>query len=141
MEPAFKYLSQIVQPTDLHKFSVKELQELAAEVRRAILENVSRTGGHFSSNLGTVELTVALYATYSIPPDKVVWDTGHQAYTHKLLTGRLDRFQTLRKHKGLSGFLRREEHPLDIFGAGHAGTAISAALGFAIARDKLATKE
>lgn len=141
MEPAFRYLSQIVQPSDLHKLSVKELQELATEVRRAILENVSRTGGHFSSNLGTVELTVALYASYTIPPDKVVWDTGHQAYPHKLLTGRLDRFQTLRKHKGLSGFLRREEHPLDVFGAGHAGTAISAALGFAIARDKLGTKE
>ena len=141
MEPAFKYLSQIVQPTDLHKLSVKELQELATEVRRAILENVSRTGGHFSSNLGTVELTVALYATYSIPPDKVVWDTGHQAYPHKLLTGRLDRFSTLRKHKGLSGFLKRDEHPLDVFGAGHAGTAISAALGFAVARDKLGTKE
>ena len=141
MEPAFRYLSEIVQPSDLHKLSVKELQELAAEVRRAILENVSRTGGHFSSNLGTVELTVALYASYTIPPDKVIWDTGHQAYPHKLLTGRLDRFQTLRKHKGLSGFLRREEHPLDVFGAGHAGTAISAALGFAIARDKLETKE
>ena len=141
MEPAFRYLSQIVQPSDLHKLSVKELQELATEVRRAILENVSRTGGHFSSNLGTVELTVALYASYTIPPDKVVWDTGHQAYPHKLLTGRLDKFQTLRKHKGLSGFLRREEHPLDVFGAGHAGTAISAALGFAIARDKLGTKE
>jgi 1-deoxy-D-xylulose-5-phosphate synthase len=141
MEPAFRYLSQIVQPSDLHKLSVKELQELATEVRRAILENVSRTGGHFSSNLGTVELTVALYASYTIPPDKVIWDTGHQAYPHKLLTGRLDRFSTLRKHKGLSGFLRREEHPLDVFGAGHAGTAISAALGFAIARDKLGTKE
>ncbi len=141
MEPAFKYLSQIVQPTDLHKLSVKELQELATEVRRAILENVSRTGGHFSSNLGTVELTVALYATYSIPPDKVVWDTGHQAYPHKLLTGRLDRFSTLRKHKGLSGFLKRDEHALDVFGAGHAGTAISAALGFAVARDTLGTKE
>jgi len=141
MESAFRYLSQIVQPTDLHKLSVKELQELATEVRRAILENVSRTGGHFSSNLGTVELTVAMYAAYTIPPDKVVWDTGHQAYPHKLLTGRLDRFQTLRKHKGLSGFLRREEHELDVFGAGHAGTAISAALGFAIARDKLGTKE
>jgi len=141
MESAFHYLSQIVEPADLHKLSVKELQELAGEVRRAILENVSRTGGHFSSNLGTVELTVALYAAYSIPPDKVIWDTGHQAYPHKLLTGRLDRFTTLRKHKGLSGFLRREEHPLDVFGAGHAGTAISAALGFAIARDKLGTKE
>jgi len=84
---------------------------------------------------------VALYAAYDIPPDKVVWDTGHQAYPHKMLTGRLDRFESLRQYKGLSGFLRREEHELDVFGAGHAGTAISAALGFAIARDRLGTPE
>jgi 1-deoxy-D-xylulose-5-phosphate synthase len=134
-------LSRIAQPTDLHKFSLKELQEVAREVRSAILDRVSKTGGHFSSNLGTVELTVALYAAYHIPPDKVIWDTGHQAYPHKMLTGRLDRFDTLRKHGGLSGFLRREEHELDVFGAGHAGTAISAALGFAIARDRLGTSE
>lgn len=139
--PIFPYLSQIVQPADLHKFSDKELLEVADEVRRAILEKVSRTGGHFSSNLGTVELTVAMYAAYTIPPDRVIWDTGHQAYPHKLLTGRLPRFDTLRKHKGLSGFLRREEHELDSFGAGHAGTAISAALGFAAARDQLKTTE
>jgi len=131
----YKHLSQIVQPTDLHKMSDKELQELVHEVRSAILDHVSKTGGHLSSNLGTVELTVAMYAAYSIPPDKVIWDTGHQAYPHKLLTGRLDRFDTLRKHKGLSGFLKRDEHELDFFGAGHAGTAISAALGFAAARD------
>ena len=124
-----------MDPTDLHKLSDKELVELAAEVRQAILDNVSQTGGHFSSNLGTVELTVAMYAAYSLPPDRVIWDTGHQAYPHKLLTGRLDRFQTLRKHKGLSGFLKRDEHALDSFGAGHAGTAISAAVGFAAARD------
>lgn len=141
MEPAFKRLSQIVRPTDLHRLSDKELREVADEVRQAILQNVSQTGGHLSSNLGTVELTVAMYAAYSIPPDKVIWDTGHQAYPHKLLTGRLDRFPTLRKHKGLSGFLKREEHELDAFGAGHAGTAISAALGFAAARDRLGTTE
>ena len=141
MSQLYPLLSKIVQPADLHKFSDKELQEVAHEVRRAILENVSRTGGHFSSNLGTVELTVAMYAAYTIPPDKVVWDTGHQAYPHKLLTGRLDRFTTLRKHQGLSGFLRREEHELDHFGAGHAGTAISAALGFAVARDQMKTSE
>ncbi|HMS56334.1 MAG TPA: 1-deoxy-D-xylulose-5-phosphate synthase [Fimbriimonadaceae bacterium] len=135
------YLSEIVQPTDLHRFSDQELLEVAREVRQAILDKVSKTGGHFSSNLGTVELTVALYAAYSIPPDKVIWDTGHQAYPHKLLTGRLDKFDTLRKYKGISGFLRREEHELDVFGAGHAGTAISAALGFAVARDQLGTTE
>lgn len=133
---AFPILSSIVQPRDLHRFSSKELQQVADEVRAAIVKMVSQTGGHFSSNLGTVELTVALYAAYEIPPDKVVWDTGHQAYPHKLLTGRLPRFDTLRKHKGISGFLKREEHELDVFGAGHAGTAISAALGFAAARDR-----
>lgn len=135
MSETYRLLSRIVDPTDLHKLSDKELLELATEVRQAILDNVSQTGGHFSSNLGTVELTVALYAAYSLPPDRVIWDTGHQAYPHKLLTGRLDKFKTLRKHKGLSGFLKRDEHELDSFGAGHAGTAISAAVGFATARD------
>jgi len=140
MDLVLAHLSKIVRPTDLHKLSDRELKELADEVRQAILQNVSRTGGHLSSNLGTVELTVAMYAAYSIPPDKIIWDTGHQAYPHKLLTGRLSQFDTLRKHRGLSGFLRREEHELDSFGAGHAGTAISAALGFAAARDRLAEK-
>src|SRR3954470_5542127 len=129
MESIYPLLTQIVQPTDLHRFTDMELVQLADEMRRAILDKVSVTGGHLSSNLGTVELAVALYAAYSIPPDKVVWDTGHQAYAHKLLTGRLPRFDSLRKYKGISGFLRREEHELDHFGAGHAGTAISAALG------------
>ncbi len=137
----FELLSKITNPTDLHKLSDKELLQVADELRQALIERVSQTGGHFSSNLGTVELTVAMYAAYTIPPDKVVWDTGHQAYPHKMLTGRLDRFDTLRKHKGLSGFLKRDEHELDVFGAGHAGTAISAALGFAAARDQLGTQE
>ncbi len=141
MDQVFPHLTNIISPLDLHRLSDKELGEVATEVRQAILEKVSRTGGHFSSNLGTVELTVAMYASYHIPPDKVVWDTGHQAYPHKLLTGRLPRFDTLRKHKGLSGFLKRDEHELDYFGAGHAGTAISAALGFASARDKVGSKE
>jgi len=141
MAGTYELLDNIVTPTDLHKFSDKELKQVADEVRQAILDHVSKTGGHLSSNLGTVELTVAMYAAYTVPPDKVVWDTGHQAYPHKLLTGRLPRFDTLRKHKGISGFLRREEHELDLFGAGHAGTAISAALGFAAARDRLGTKE
>jgi 1-deoxy-D-xylulose-5-phosphate synthase len=141
MKGPYELLSQVVAPLDVHRFTDKELLQLAQEVRQAIIDNVSATGGHFSSNLGTVELTVALYASYAVPPDKVIWDTGHQAYPHKLLTGRLPRFDTLRKHRGISGFLRREEHELDFFGAGHAGTAISAALGFAAARDRLGTKE
>lgn len=137
----YPLLSGIQNPTDLHKLSDRELVQLAAEVRAAIVDKVSKTGGHFSSNLGTVELTVALYAAYSLPPDKVVWDTGHQAYPHKLLSGRLEQFSTLRKHKGMSGFLKRDESEHDHFGAGHAGTAISAALGFAAARDRLGGTE
>jgi hypothetical protein len=117
----FPILSSIVHPVELHRLNDKQLADVVHEVRNAILEKVSRTGGHFSSNLGTVELTVALYASYKLPPDKVVWDTGHQAYPHKLLTGRLARFDSLRKHKGISGFLRREEHELDVFGAAMRG--------------------
>ncbi|MBL8047293.1 MAG: 1-deoxy-D-xylulose-5-phosphate synthase [Chthonomonas sp.] len=141
MSENYQFLRQIVDPRDLKKFSDKELLEVAQEVRQGIIERVSQTGGHFSSNLGTVELTVAMYAAYDVPPDKVVWDTGHQAYPHKMLTGRFDRFDTLRKHRGLSGFLKRDEHECDVFGAGHAGTAISAALGFAVARDQLGSQE
>lgn len=141
MKGIYPHLAKIVQPTDLHQFSDQELLEVTKEVRESILKNVSVTGGHLSSSLGTVELTVALYAAYSTPPDKVIWDTGHQAYPHKILTGRLEQFDKLRKYGGISGFLSRNEHPLDYFGAGHAGTAISAALGFAVARDQLQTHE
>jgi len=141
MESAFAILPGIVNPSDLHRLNDKELKQVCDEVRRAILVMVSKTGGHLSSNLGTVELTVALYAAYSLPPDKVVWDTGHQAYPHKLLTGRLKQFTSLRKKNGLSGFLRRSESEFDVFGAGHAGTSISAALGLAAARDALGTTE
>jgi len=136
-----RLLDGIRGPSDLKGLSREELKRVADEVREAIIENVSQTGGHFSSNLGTVELTVAMYATYDLPSDKVIWDTGHQAYPHKMLTGRLNAFPTMRQFKGLSGFLRREESPYDLFGAGHAGTAISAALGFALARDKQNGKE
>lgn len=141
MNENYPFLSQVVDPRDLKKFTDAELHEVVKEVRQGIIDHVSQTGGHFSSNLGTVELTVAMYAAYDIPPDKVIWDTGHQAYPHKILTGRLNRFDTLRKHHGLSGFLKRDEHECDVFGAGHAGTAISAALGFAVARDRLGTSE
>lgn len=137
----YPILSAIESPADLHKLTDEELLQLSKEVRGAILDHVSKTGGHFSSNLGTVELTVALYAAYNLPPDVVIWDTGHQAYPHKLLTGRLANFDTLRQYKGISGFLRREESPFDHFGAGHAGTAISAALGFAAARDAAGRSE
>ncbi len=138
---AYPLLRKILKPSDLHGLTRKQLHQVAKEVRQAILDNVSKTGGHFASNLGTVELTVALYATYSIPPDIVCWDTGHQAYPHKMLSGRLDQFDTLRKYRGISGFLRRSESEHDHWGAGHASTAYSAALGFAAARDRLGGTE
>jgi 1-deoxy-D-xylulose-5-phosphate synthase len=137
----YPILSGIQSPTDLHGLTRKQLHQVCAEIRQAILDNVSKTGGHFASNLGTVELTVALYATHSIPPDKVCWDTGHQAYPHKMLTGRLRNFDTLRQYNGIGGFLRRAESKHDHWGAGHACTAISAALGYAVARDKLGGTE
>ncbi len=136
-----RLLEGIRGPADLKQLNRDELKQLASEVRQALIDNISQTGGHFSSNLGTVELTVAMYATYDFPPDKFIWDVGHQAYPHKMLTGRLKQFPGLRQYGGISGFLRREESPYDLFGAGHAGTAISAALGFAVARDRLGTKE
>ncbi|MCH8274030.1 MAG: 1-deoxy-D-xylulose-5-phosphate synthase [Armatimonadetes bacterium] len=137
----YPHLAVIAQPADLHGLTRRQLHEVCKEIRQAILDNVSKTGGHFASNLGTVELTVALYATFRIPPDRVCWDTGHQAYPHKMLTGRLGRFDTLRKHRGISGFLRMTESEHDHWGAGHAGTALSAALGYAVARDRRGTNE
>jgi 1-deoxy-D-xylulose-5-phosphate synthase len=143
MKPTNSYaiLDTIAAPTDLHGLTRKQLHQVCAEIRQAILDNVSKTGGHFASNLGTVELTVALYATHSLPPDKVCWDTGHQAYPHKMLTGRLSQFDSLRQTDGISGFLRMQESEHDHWGAGHACTAISGALGYAVARDKLGTNE
>ncbi|HLV81708.1 MAG TPA: 1-deoxy-D-xylulose-5-phosphate synthase [Chthonomonadaceae bacterium] len=128
-------LSRIHAPADLKQLSRDELKQVAAELRQAIIENLSKTGGHFASDLGAVEIILALHSVYDVPRDKIVWDTGHQCYAHKMLTGRLDRFETLRQYGGLSGFLRREESEYDLFGAGHAGTSISAAYGFAVARD------
>lgn len=138
---SFPLLETITKPLDLHKLTRQQLHEICTEIRRALVENVCRTGGHFASNLGTVELTVALYATFRLPPDIVCWDTGHQAYPHKMLTGRLSKFGTLRQYGGLSGFLRMSESEYDHWGAGHACTALSAALGYAVARDKKGTDE
>src|SRR6266480_5222787 len=111
------------------------MQQLAEEIRREIVEKVSVKGGHLAPNLGVVELTMALHYVFNTPDDLLVWDIGHQAYVHKLLTGRRDRFHTIRQFGGLSGYLRREESPYDVFGASHASTSISAALGIAAARD------
>jgi len=129
-------LGKIEGPRDLDGLSVKELEALCAELRKEIIETVSHTGGHLAANLGVVELTVALLRTFDPPQDKIILDTGHQSYTYKLLTGRKDRFCTLRQYGGISGFQRRSESEYDAFGAGHAGTALSAALGMAVARDR-----
>ncbi|MEI7554236.1 1-deoxy-D-xylulose-5-phosphate synthase [Candidatus Chlorohelix sp.] len=129
------YLSKIKDPSDIKQFSIAELKELADELRSAIQSTVFKTGGHFASNFGAIELSIAMHYVFNSPRDKLVWDTGHQAYPHKLLTGRYDRFDTIRQYEGLSGFLSREESVHDSFGAGHASTSISAAFGMAMGRD------
>lgn len=131
----YPLLDSLAAPQQVRHFTPAQLEQLAAEVRAFLIASVSETGGHFSSNLGTVELTVALFHHFDFLQDRIVWDVGHQAYPHKILTGRKDRFPTLRQHHGLSGFLKRDESPYDHFGAGHASTSISAALGMAKARD------
>ena len=129
------FLSRIKSPADLKSLSVEDLKCVAQELRHEIVENLSKTGGHFASNLGAADLILALHTVYSVPQDKIIWDVGHQCYAHKMLTGRLKDFPTLRQYGGLSGFLRREESEYDLYGAGHASTSISAAYGFAVARD------
>jgi len=134
-------LSRIHCPADLKHLSVEELKQVAVELRQAIIDNLSKTGGHFASNLGAVEMILALHTVYDVPRDKIIWDVGHQCYAHKMLTGRLKDFPTLRQYGGISGFLRREESEYDLYGAGHASTAISAAYGFAVARDMAGSDE
>ena len=129
----YPLLSGIDSPSQLRRLEQKQLPELAEEIRRFLIEVTSRTGGHLAPGLGTVELTLALHYVFDTPGDRLVWDIGHQAYPHKLITGRRDSFDTIRQHKGLSGFLKRSESEFDTFGAGHAGTSISAALGMAVA--------
>lgn len=130
-----KVLDRVNEPADLKELTPCELEQLATEIREEIIHTVSTTGGHLASNLGVVELTIALHRSFQSPHDKVIWDVGHQTYAHKLLTGRKDRFSTIRQYGGLSGFVERDESPHDVFGTGHASTSISAALGMAIARD------
>jgi 1-deoxy-D-xylulose-5-phosphate synthase len=128
-------LRMVDGPADLKQLTRAQLPKLAAEMREYLLATLDETGGHFGANLGVVELTIALHYVFNSPDDAIVWDTGHQAYPHKILTGRRDEFATLRMLDGLSGFLRRDESPHDILGAGHASTALPAALGIAAARD------
>lgn len=130
-----KSLDRVYSPADLKKLTQAELGELASEIREKLVSVVFANGGHLASNLGVVELTIALHRVFDSPRDKIVWDVGHQAYTHKLLTGRKDSFSTLRQLGGLSGYTCRTESEHDVFGAGHASTSISAALGIAVARD------
>jgi 1-deoxy-D-xylulose-5-phosphate synthase len=130
-----RLLDQIDSPENLKSLKQAELKQLAAEIREELVSVVSTNGGHLASNLGVVELTIALHRVFDSPRDKIVWDVGHQAYTHKLLTGRRDKFASLRQYHGLSGFTSRNESQHDPFGAGHASTSVSAALGMAIARD------
>jgi 1-deoxy-D-xylulose-5-phosphate synthase len=128
-------LDKINCPADVKGLGLPELEKLAAEIRQRLIQTVSLNGGHLASSLGVVELTIALHRVFNSPEDKIVWDVGHQCYAHKLLTGRRDKFATLRRYGGLSGFTVRAESPHDPFGAGHAGTSVSAALGMALARD------
>lgn len=129
-------LEIIDEPQQLHNLTDRQLEQLATELRTYIVNTVSKTGGHLAPSLGTVDLTLALYSVFNLPIDKVIWDVGHQAYTHKILTGRREKFQKLRQKGGITGFPRRDESPFDAFGVGHSSTSISAALGMAIARDQ-----
>ncbi len=133
-------LDRVHGPEDIRRLSMKESKQLANEIREFLLEHVSKTGGHLSSNLGVVELTIALHQVFHTPEDQIVWDVGHQAYVHKILTGRKEQFDTLRQKDGLSGFPKIEESPYDAFNTGHATTSISAAYGIAKARDVLEQK-
>ncbi|MBR5123173.1 MAG: 1-deoxy-D-xylulose-5-phosphate synthase, partial [Anaerotignum sp.] len=134
-------LNQIHSTEDIKKLNEGELKLLCKELRKFLLQKVSKTGGHLASNLGVVELTVALEYCFDLPADKIVWDVGHQAYIHKMLTGRKDQFDTLRQLDGLSGFPKPNESDCDAFAAGHSSTSISAALGLAKARDLMGGKE
>ncbi len=131
-----RFLSEINSPADLRQLKVEDLQEVADEVRAFIIDTCSRVGGHTGASLGAVELAVAMHYVFDTPHDRLVWDVGHQAYAHKILTGRRDQLHTIKQYGGLSGFLRRDESEYDTFGAGHASTSLSAALGMAVARDK-----
>ena len=128
-------LASIRSPEDLRDLDEEHLVSLCEEIRHYIIDVIGEVGGHFASSLGAVELTVALHYLYDTPRDKIVWDVGHQAYVHKILTGRSEQLRTIRHYEGISGFPRRDESIYDAFGAGHASTSISAALGMAARGD------
>jgi len=128
-------LNEYKEPNDIKNMTIEELNGLADEIRGFLIDNVSRTGGHLASNLGVVELTLSLYNIFNFKTDKIIWDVGHQCYVHKILSGRMSEFKTLRKYGGLSGFPKVSESEYDHFQTGHSSTSISAALGMARARD------
>ncbi len=130
-------LEKIQKENDIKELQPEDLDLLAEEIREFLIEKISRTGGHLASNLGVVELTMALHLAFDLPQDKLIWDVGHQAYTHKLLTGRRAGFDDLRKYGGMSGFPKRKESECDAFDTGHSSTSISAGLGYVAARDIL----
>ena len=130
-----KYLESHDFPDDLRKMDYDDLELLTYEIRDFLVEEVSKSGGHLSSNLGVVELSIALHRAFDTPKDKLIWDVGHQSYTHKILTGRKNQFDELRKFGGMSGFPKRNESDYDAFDTGHSSTSISAGLGIAMARD------
>ena len=129
-----KILPDIKEPNDIRDLSYKELSQLCSELREHTIKTITEIGGHLAPTLGVIEVTVALHYVYNTPKDKLIWDVGHQGYAHKLLTGRFEKFSTIRQFDGLSGFLKRSESEYDVIGAGHASTSISAALGIAEAR-------
>src|SRR5437867_10975237 len=136
-----RYLDMVDSPEHVKKLKLDQLQQLAEEIRRELITVLSKNGGHLGPNLGVVELTIALHRVFSTPKDKFVWDVSHQSYVHKLLTGRKSRFHTIRTTDGLNGFALRTESEHDCYGAGHAGTALSAALGMCAARDQRRSDE
>ena len=130
-------LERIKDTNDIKNLSWDELDVLSSEIRQFLVEKVSESGGHLASNLGVVELTMAMHLAYNLPKDKMIWDVGHQAYTHKILTGRQDGFQNLRQFGGMSGFPKRKESDCDVFDTGHSSTSISAGIGYVEAREIL----
>jgi 1-deoxy-D-xylulose-5-phosphate synthase len=140
MKTEYKYLNQVNLPADLKKLTLPELRILVDELRDYLIDTISQIGGHLGASLGVVELTVALHYVFNTPEDKLVWDVGHQGYIHKIITGRRELLKTIRQYGGISGFLKRSESEYDVFGAGHASTSLSAALGIATARDFLKKK-
>ncbi|HOG12831.1 MAG TPA: 1-deoxy-D-xylulose-5-phosphate synthase N-terminal domain-containing protein, partial [Smithellaceae bacterium] len=131
---SYSVLARVNDPADLRGLSVMELQKLAEEIRDLIISTVATTGGHLASSLGVVELTIALHYVFNTPQDRLIWDVGHQSYAHKIVTGRKEKFATLRQRGGLSGFPKRSESPYDTFNVGHSGTSIAAAAAFAEAQ-------